>query len=112
MRKTESPKNGGAQKKGLQKDTADQKAAAVEDLTENTSPPPENQPEDSQESKPLTVNGFLALLGKMLNPVLDADMSLNGEPVRDIYGYEVVVQNDHAYVNVRTREAPNAADRN
>lgn len=73
--------------------------------------PAEERPEDTQEPKPLTVNGFLALLGKLLTPVLDAEMSLNGEPVRDIYGYEVVVQNDHAYVNVRTREAPNAADR-
>lgn len=55
--------------------------------------------------KPLTVNEFLALVGKLLTPVLDAEISLNGECVTDVYGYEVKVRGDRVYVDVRTREA-------
>ena len=52
----------------------------------------------------LTVEKLLTLLGKLLAPVITADVSLNGEPVRGVFGYEVKVQNDRVFVDVRTRE--------
>ena len=53
----------------------------------------------------LTVNQYLLMLGKLLMPVLDAELSINGERVTDIFGYEVKVRNDRVYVDVRTTEA-------
>lgn len=53
----------------------------------------------------LTVEKLLTLLGKLLAPVITAEVSLNGEPVRGVFGYEVKVQNDRVFVDVRTREA-------
>lgn len=74
--------------------------------------PAEEQPEDTQESKPLTVNGFFALLRNLLSPVLlDAELSINGERMVGVYGYEVQMLDKRTYVDLRTREAPNASDR-
>ena len=52
-----------------------------------------------------TVEGFIALLMKHLQPVLGAEISLNGERVDGLLGYEVKVRNDRVYVDVRTKEA-------
>lgn len=72
-------------------------------------PQPDRRPADRDPSErvPLTVNQFLALVGKLLTPVLDAEISLNGERVTDVYGYEVKVRGDRVFVDVRTREAGN-----
>lgn len=59
----------------------------------------------AQQDDALTVQGFISLLGKHLAPVLSAEISLNGERLTGIYGYEVKVRNDHVFVDVRTREA-------
>lgn len=64
---------------------------------------PSELPPPGQEHS-LTVSGFLALLGKLLAPVPDAELSLNGERVLDIFGYEVTSRGKQIFVDVRTRE--------
>lgn len=66
-----------------------------------SAPPP---PVDSQTPETMTVDGFLALLGMLLAPALDAELSINGERVNGIFSYEVTTRGKLKFVDVRTRE--------
>lgn len=67
-----------------------------------TLPPP--PPPLPLEPSAMSVNSFLVTLGNLLAPVLDAELSINGERVTDVWSFEVTSRGKQVFVDVRTRE--------
>ena len=63
-------------------------------------------PEPVRERGAMTVKGFRVALVRLLSDAMDgASLSINGEPVRDIFGVQIAVRNEQVFVDLRTREA-------
>ena len=62
-------------------------------------------PEPVRERGAMTVKGFRVALVRLLSEAMDGvSLSINGEPVRDIFGVQIAVRNEQVFVDLRTRE--------